>query len=158
MICVKNKSGICRKCFVKKLNSFPRKTKQKPIKKYHCLTCGKSIEKNKTGLCKNCYNLLPRKKKFIISKEELKDLINYYSYEKIGKFFGVSGNTVKKRVKFFDIEIIHEIGYWNKIAGKIIQQEKEKNVKHCNDCKTKLSYKNKSGYCQKCIGKYNKKK
>ncbi len=158
VICVKNKSGICRKCFVKKLNSFPRKTKQKPIKKYHCLTCGKSIEKNKTGLCKNCYNLLPRKKKFIISKEELKDLINYYSYEKIGKFFGVSGNTVKKRVKFFDIEIIHEIGYWNKIAGKIIQQEKEKNVKHCNDCKTKLSYKNKSGYCQKCIGKYNKKK
>lgn len=151
----KNKSGLCIKCCIEKTKNHSKVIKQKKLKNHNCITCGNSIEKNKTGLCKNCYKPPISKDKFEITKEEFEVLINQYSYEKIGKLFGVSGNTVKKRVKRFGIEISREIGYWNKISGKLIQQEKEKNIKYCNDCGKKLSYKNKSGYCQKCIGRYN---
>jgi hypothetical protein len=144
----KNKSGLCKKCF----NKSQMVTDEVNKKSFCCVVCGRFILKNKTGLCKKCYK---QKNKFEIGKSELEALIEQNSYEMIGKMFNVSGSTVKKKVKKFDIEIKREIGYWAKVSGKLIQEEKEKTIKYCHDCSKKLSYKNKSGYCQKCIGKYN---
>lgn len=149
-ICSQNKSGICKKCFTNNLKGEISVTKKKI--EYRCVKCDKIIKKNKSNLCKKCYK---QKEKFEVDKNTLKNLIEKYSYETIGKKFGISGNTVKKRVIKLGIEIKHEIGYWNKINGKLIQEEKEKNIKYCKDCNKKLCYKNKSGYCKKCIAKYN---
>ena len=106
-------------------------------------------------MCKKCYNKSGHSCKFELEINELEKLLKEYSYEKIGKMFGVCGNSVKKRAKKMGIAVKYEPGYWQKKQGKLIKEEKEKNVKYCKDCNCKLSYKNKSGYCKKCIAKYN---
>jgi hypothetical protein len=153
-MCQRNKGKLCKKCYFELIKSKPKKRTSKK-KGDNCIMCNKLISKNKTGLCKSCCKPPVSEFKFKIEKEELENLVKEYSYEKIGKMFNVSGNTVKKRAKKFNIIVKYEEGHWNKVYGKLAKKEKEKNVKYCKDCDTKLSYKNKSGYCQKCIAKYN---
>lgn len=147
---IKNKSGLCKGCYVEKLRGSKIKNEKRIKKIYSCLNCGKIIEKNKTGLCKNCYE---QKNKFQIDKIELEKLIKEYSYEKIGKMFGVSGSAVKKRALKLKIKLENRIGYWNKVYSKIVQSKKK--IKYCKDCGSKLSFKNKSGYCSKCSYEHN---
>lgn len=45
------------------------------------------------------------KTKFIVSKEELQNLIEKYPLTKIGKMFNVSDNAIKKRCKKLDIDL-----------------------------------------------------
>ena len=150
---VKNKSGLCQKCYLDLIKSNPKKISKKAIKKTNnCLVCGKLIEKNKTQLCKKCYK--PQiVYKLQIDKNELEKLIKEFSYEKIGKMFNVSGNTIKKRALKMGIELENKIGYWGKVYGEIIQNKKE--IKCCKICGSKLSFKNKSGYCSKCSYEHN---
>ena len=79
--------------------------KEKIIKKIHikryCEKCGNIISnKNKSGFCINCYE---RHKKFDVTKDELEKLIIDHSYVQIGKIFGVSDNSIIKRLKKFKI-------------------------------------------------------
>lgn len=62
--------------------------------------------------------LLPRKKKFEISKEELESLIKDTPMSKIGQMFGVSDNAVKKRCKKLGIELKPMRGQWMKIKAQ----------------------------------------
>lgn len=155
---IKTKGEFCYKCYKRKVIpknlSIKLKKEYKLIKKDECSSCGKLIKKYKTGLCKNCYK---QNRKFEISKNELEKLINEYPYEKIGKMFNVSGQAIKRRAKKLEITLENRKGYWAKVNGERINKERQEQAKHCKDCNTKLGYKNKSGYCQKCIGKYNSK-
>ena len=48
---------------------------------------------------------VPRKRKFEVSKEELKTLLENNSFVSIAKMFGVSDNAIRKRCKILGIEI-----------------------------------------------------
>lgn len=66
----------------------------------YCKTCGKEIEKNKTGLCRNCYN------NSIINypdKTELEEIINYFNgnFTRVGRHYGVTDNAVRNWCKFY---------------------------------------------------------
>ena len=70
-----------------------------------CTLC-KSPCKSKTAKhCSNCYNAFIKPRKFNITKEELINLINQFPMTKIGQMLGVSDNAVRKRCKFFAIEL-----------------------------------------------------
>jgi hypothetical protein len=57
-----------------------------------------------------------QQKKFEISREELQKLINKEPFEKIGRMFGVCGNSIKKRCKKLDIEMPSgRRGFWSKV-------------------------------------------
>jgi len=68
-----------------------------------CLNCGKLTFNNKfcSYECDNQY-----KKRNNPSKEELKILIQDNTLDNIGKMFNVSGNAVKKWIKFYDLKYI----------------------------------------------------
>jgi hypothetical protein len=61
------------------------------------------------------------KKKFEVSKEELQDLVNKESFLRIGRKFGVSDNSIRKRCRRLGIEVPKgRRGFWSKVyAGKI---------------------------------------
>jgi Zn finger protein HypA/HybF involved in hydrogenase expression len=66
--------------------------------KHTCSICGKKLDRaTKSGMCKECYNKsvsrvenCPSAEELTEKKEELK------SYVQIGKFYNVSGGTIKK--------------------------------------------------------------
>lgn len=75
----------------------------------HCKMCGKEIEKNKTGLCRSCYN------NSIINypdKAELEEIINYFNgnFTRVGKHYGVVDNTIRKWCKFYGM-LTHSSDY-----------------------------------------------
>lgn len=69
-----------------------------------CPVCGE--EKNK--LLKYCSQECAHKRqlRFILTKDELQNLVNDKSYEEIGRMFGVTGNAIKKRCKVLDIPLV----------------------------------------------------
>lgn len=65
-----------------------------------CKICGKKIKKNKTGLCRNCYDIS------VINypdKIELENVIKEFNgnFTRIGKHYGVSDNAVRKWCKYY---------------------------------------------------------
>ena len=81
--------------------AFKLKIKQ-PKVEYKCFKCGAKIFKG-SNKCTKCQGELCRR--FEITKEELEQLIQKYSYTHIGKMFGVSDNAIRKRAKKLGIEI-----------------------------------------------------
>ena len=65
-------------------------------KEYYCSSCGKKLyDKDKTGLCPECYKKTTRKAERP-SREELKDLIRKIPFTEIAFKYGVSDNAVRK--------------------------------------------------------------
>lgn len=65
-----------------------------------CKACGKEIKKNKTGLCRNCYDVS------IINypdETELENIIKKFdgNFTRIGKYYGVSDNAVRRWCKHY---------------------------------------------------------
>ena len=87
--------------------STDRNSKKKEYKR--TLGTGKCSECNVkiSNRAKRCLKCFERPKKFDITKEELHDLIIIKDtpYEELGRKYGVSGNTIRKRCKSFDIEL-----------------------------------------------------
>lgn len=79
--------------------------KIKKIESKRCLECNKEISKNKTGLCKDCYDFKQRK----VNRPDIKKLledVREYGYEKTGRKYGVSGNNIKKWIKKYGYDPI----------------------------------------------------
>jgi len=84
--------------------------------KIYCKTCNKPIGITKHGYCKKCFleSKCGKKykehitqnqpKKFEVSKEKLEQMIRQYPMTTIGKMFGVSDNSIRKRCKNFGID------------------------------------------------------
>lgn len=77
------------------------------LKKVYLCSCGNKKSKNSIR-CKKCDFIVRSndnsKKKFIVSKEELSDLINKkISFIQLGKKFGVSDNAIRKRARKFNL-------------------------------------------------------
>lgn len=70
--------------------------RSKKIEKIHnCIKCDKSIGKSKSGLCIDCFNIKQRK----VERPDISMLleeVNNFSYDSIGRKYGVSGNCIKK--------------------------------------------------------------
>lgn len=66
----------------------------------NCEICGKPIDR-KAKLCGECYN--KKKSAHIPDKDTLVDLIGKYSYEAIGRQYGVSGKAVRKWCDKYDV-------------------------------------------------------
>lgn len=61
-----------------------------------------NMPENLQLLCPNCHSLTPNyvgkhKLKFSLEKDLLQELLIKFTYKDIGKLYGVSGNTVKRR-------------------------------------------------------------
>ncbi len=78
-----------------------------------CKLC-KSIISKGAQTCIHCAGKFnPQKRKFDITEEKLRKLIWEIPSEEIAKLYGVSGTTVKKWCKIYDIDKPHR-GYWQK--------------------------------------------
>lgn len=69
--------------------------------KHTCSVCGKALDRaTKTGMCKECYKKSTSRLNNSPSEEELlKKRAELKSYEQMGKFYNVSGSTVRKWFK-----------------------------------------------------------
>ena len=68
-----------------------------------CPICGKETSTNKNQYCSHeCFNIANRKTEHP-SKEELKELIQTYSFLSLGKMFGVSDNAIRKWCKDYNL-------------------------------------------------------
>lgn len=75
--------------------------KVRPKKAYSCTRCGAPVW-NKNSLCKECR--IKENRKNFPNKDELdKAIINCPSLVALGKYFNVSDNTMRKRLKYFGI-------------------------------------------------------
>lgn len=64
--------------------------------KYFCSSCGAEITKySKSGLCNSCFRAAARKVERP-TREELKELIQQYSFTELGRMFDVSDNSIRK--------------------------------------------------------------
>ena len=80
---------------------------KKGSSKNFCVDCGKSINLGSLR-CQECENkrkseIFQRKLEKVITRNELKDKIKIQSFESIGREFNVSGNTVKKWCKKYNL-------------------------------------------------------
>jgi hypothetical protein len=99
---LENLCFLCPNCH-SQTETFAGKKKKRKIN--NCKICGCVIFRTSTH-CKKCSNKLrnEKTKRFNITKEELENLINQkISYSKIGKMFGVTGNSIRKRCKTLGI-------------------------------------------------------
>ena len=80
-----------------------------PVIKKECEVCGKSFfsmesPNNYQKLCsRECSDINRRKVSDRPSKEELKVLIEQYSFVRLGKMYGVSDNAVRKWAKKYEL-------------------------------------------------------
>lgn len=81
-----------------------------------CVDCGKDIFR-KSIRCRECSTKInaPKRRKFEVAKEELEKLIQEKPYEEIGKIFGVTGVSIKKRARKLGIILKNRLGSWTKI-------------------------------------------
>lgn len=68
-----------------------------------CPQCGEEKNKRRKFCSIECSNASLRV--FEVGKDELQSLIQNFSYEEIGRRFGVSGNAIKKRCRLFGIKL-----------------------------------------------------
>lgn len=79
-----------------------------------CEDCGTVI--SKTSIRCNSCNGSHRDKKFEVSKEELQKLVSEKPMTEIGKMFGVSSKSIRKRCKKLGVIIENRCpGYWEKL-------------------------------------------
>jgi group I intron endonuclease len=66
----------------------------------YCRICGKKIFKSKSGLCRDCYNVSIIK---YPNKTELEETIKKFdgNFAKVGRYYGVSDNAVRKWCKHY---------------------------------------------------------
>lgn len=96
-------------------NGYQKKEKKSNprTKDYFCSKCNKEISKNKTGLCINCYNQQQiedsnRPNKLTLAKEIVEN-----GFEAVGRYYGVSGNAIKKWCKAYEIpHLKKELEIW----------------------------------------------
>lgn len=98
---LENLRFLCPNCH-SQTNTYCGKHRKKI---YNCLDCNTIINKGHTR-CRNCASKLNgiNQRKFEITKEKLKDLVSKYPMTKIGKMFGVSDNTIRKRCKKLGVD------------------------------------------------------
>ncbi len=111
---------LCPNCNSQQ-DTFAGKNNKKEKKKFFCKNCGdEHCKGTKSGLCKKCYydsddfkqKMIKMKEKLEKirkiknrpSKEELIELIKIIPLTKIGEKFGVSGNTIRKWAKSYDVD------------------------------------------------------
>lgn len=99
----------CKSCAAKlnsqRLIEMNRMNRHKKInKKYYCIDCGTEISRQSTrcNKCASKWSHLDRKK-FEITREELKILIRELPFTNIAKQFNVSDNAIRKRCKSFNL-------------------------------------------------------
>lgn len=98
---IENLRWVCPNCNQQLPTTGYRKmrTENKPKKKYYCKECGAEITiGSTTGLCIECARKAIRKVERP-DKEQLKQLIQTYSFTEIGKQYGVTDNTIRKWCK-----------------------------------------------------------
>lgn len=97
-------------------------TKREEKEKNKCVLCGKEITKKAT-MCFSCFSKARKSKPTKYSKDELMDFfIQYGSFVEIGKFLGVSDNSVRKYFDNVNLPI-----HSNEVI-KLIKQERGENV------------------------------
>lgn len=97
---VPKKKKVIKKKKVPKKKKVIKQKKQKTTKKNYCPLCGKEIALE-SKLCKHCYNNNRISKK--PSKLELSNMIIDIPIETIGKKYDVSGNSVRKWLKSYNL-------------------------------------------------------
>ena len=108
-----------------KIKSSPMKIKV--IVPNKCVDCGADITKQ-SERCRKCSNVdlsnkQDKNRKVKVSKEELEFLVDNFSFREIGRKFGVTDNTIRKRCKTFDIDTHkHKRGTW--VKGPNIKSRK----------------------------------
>ena len=110
---LENLRWLCPNCHSQQNTSFGKNNKNE--KKLILCECG-NIKTKSSIHCKKCASGLIqiKNRKFEISKEELEQLIKEKPRTEIGKMFGVTDNTVKKRCQRLGIELTPMRGYWAK--------------------------------------------
>lgn len=95
---------------LKKINDKPEtKIRSSPKIDYYCSECGKKLTReSKTGKCQNCVH---RGCSHFVNVDIniLKDEILKFSYESIGRKYGVTGNAVRKYAKKHGI-FVYKVG------------------------------------------------
>lgn len=82
------------------VNAVDTKTGKVRDVNHICPICGHE----KTGKAENCINCAREKsKQFDVSREELKQMIYTMPFTKIGEYFGVSDNAIRKRCKVLNL-------------------------------------------------------
>lgn len=101
---LENLCFLCPNCHSQTETFSGRQHRKHPQKE--CIVCHKKISTRAT-YCRKCASrtYAPNRRKFEIEKSKLENLIRQKtSFIKIGKMFGVSDNTIRKRCDFFGIE------------------------------------------------------
>lgn len=96
---LENLRMVCPNCD-SQLETFGSRNRSKKLPNRVCSECGIPILKH-SSRCRKCSSIINGSilKKFNIDKEELQHLIKTTSMVQIGRMFGVSDNTVRKRCK-----------------------------------------------------------
>lgn len=89
------------KCWHNDEIDYPIAKYKLDVPKTYCIDCGKEISKGCLR-CADCNDFIKRKVQRP-AKEELLDLIIRFSFNKIGKMFNVSDNTVRKWCKQYEL-------------------------------------------------------
>lgn len=99
---IDNLQVMCLNCHYFTDNYKGKKNKVK--KEYKCSICGSPITKwSKSGICADCSHKKQRKVERP-TKEELEKLMETNSISGVGQMFGVSFPTVKKWMKYYNIQ------------------------------------------------------
>jgi len=90
----KNKSGLCFECFV---------ARKERIRHHRvCSDCGRKISPKSKGHCKRCSNKIKAFKSRRVKRPLKKTLLRKIArqgYESVGRYYGVSGNSIRKWLK-----------------------------------------------------------
>lgn len=94
---IENLRILCPNCHAQTDTYMGKNKKKKKGKRSRCGKCGKKISRGAVH-CKKCYEQ-PRARRFETTKEELEKMIfeDCMTMVAIGKYFGVSDNSIRKR-------------------------------------------------------------
>jgi 5-methylcytosine-specific restriction endonuclease McrA len=98
---LENLCFLCPNCHSQTETYSGRNTKKPKIKKF--CSCGREIRPNSTR-CNRCPPNRDHLQKFHVIKEDLETMIKEMPITQIGKIFGVSDNSIRKRCKKFGID------------------------------------------------------
>jgi Zn finger protein HypA/HybF involved in hydrogenase expression len=93
---------LCPNCH-SQTETYGTKNCKKKKKEWRCKKCNKSVTRDAIH-CRNCMEM-PNVRKFEVDKTELEDLVQKMTFVAIGKKFGVSDNSIRKRCKKMGIPL-----------------------------------------------------
>ena len=102
---IENLRLLCPNCH-SQTETYAGKNKKKSAKNY-CAECGTEISSNAT-LCKNCSNKVKALKQRKVERPDKEILIKQLKQSnmtKVGEYYGVSDNAVRKWLKFYNLPI-----------------------------------------------------